>query len=101
MTVIHHDFGGASALPPPLARLRTNGFAGGRPDCPITVAARAHRWIDEAVEARKGLTPQERRTLALSHTFEIERALKSPDALLQMGFVGRHAWIARILMTED
>lgn len=105
MTVIHHIFGSASALPStePEAYVHpaSTGVSSGRANCAHEIADRAHRWIDEAMAARIGLTPQQRREEALVHAQQARYCLEDPKAPLWMTVVGRHAWFARILSAED
>jgi hypothetical protein len=108
MTVIHHDFGGASASPafpdggavaqkpsPP------QPYNSGRANCALEIADRAKRWIDEAMAAREGLTPAQRREKAFEHMAKAQEARLDPQAPMFMSVIGREAWFARILIAED
>ena len=104
MTVIHHDFGAASAAPatPDFPRFNvSDGHSSGIPNCAREVADRAHRWIEEAILMRHGLTPQERRELAHRHMNQAKWQLDERESPLCMSVAGRHAWTARILIAED
>ena len=108
MTIIHHDFGGASALPPfpeggaieqPVSPPQP--FSSGRANCAQEIADRARKWVDEAMAAREGLTPLQRREKAFEHMDLAQDARLDPKAPMYMSVIGRHAWFARILIAED
>jgi hypothetical protein len=106
MTIIHHDFGGASALPPSpedgyVRFVVSDGHSSGSPNCAREVADRAHQWIEDAMMLRHGLTPQERRERAHALIAEAEAYPEDHHSPLSMGVVGRKTWTAYILIAED
>lgn len=104
MTVIHHDFGAASAAPttPDFPRFNvSDGHSSGASNCAREIADRAHRWIEDAMMLRHGLNPEERRKLAHQHMEEARTIINDHQSPLCMTMAGRHAWTARILVAED
>ena len=103
VTVIHHVFGGGSPSPASSdgSSSKAAAYTSGRANCARELADRAHRWIEEAMEARQGLTPEQRREAAAGHMEQAQDSLLDPKSPLFMTVVGRHAWTARILLAED
>ena len=104
MTVFHPDFGAASAAPaiPDFPRFNvSDGHSSGAPNCAREVADRAHRWIEEAMMLRHGLTPPERRERAHALVAEAGADPEDHRSSLSMAVVGRKTWTAYILMAED
>jgi len=104
MTVVHHDFGAASAASalPDIPRFNvSDGHSSGAPNCAREVADRAHQWIEDAIMLRHGLTPPERRERAHALIAEAEACPEDRRSSLSMAVVGRKTWTAYILMAED
>jgi len=76
-------------------------FSSGRANCAQEIADGARKWIDEAMAAREGLTPLQRREKAFEHMDQAQDARLNPKAPMYMSVIGRHAWFARILIAED
>lgn len=100
---VHQLFAAAPAIAssPDLPEPVSTAVSSGRANCAREIADRAHAWIEEAVKAREGMTPEQRRSVALEYMAQAQYARLDEKAPLYMTVIGRHAWFARIMMAED